>query len=115
MAVRAINVRRFTGVGADNAIGTVSTPVGKKYRLLFATAKYNTTPTQAGVTLTLDSGAGSTFDVVLNTGSANATTTVYIPTPDTVIIMPDDVLTLSAPAGGSGKTSALALYVEELF
>lgn len=115
MAVRAINVRRFTGTGSANGIGTVSTPVGKKFRLLFATAKYSASPTQAGVSLTLDSGVSAAFDAVLNTGSANAQTTVYIPTPDTIIIMPDDVLTLTAPAGGGVITNAVAIYCEEVF
>jgi hypothetical protein len=115
MAGRIAHIKRFTGTGGQNGIGTVSTTTGTKWRLLFATAKYSASPTQAGVTLTLDSGADTAFDVVLNTGSANAQTTVYIPTPDTIIIQPDDVLTLTAPAGGGVITNAVAIYVEEVF
>lgn len=113
MAGRVASIKRLSAAGADNGIATVSSTVGKKYRFLFATAVYSASPTQAGVTLTLDSGAGSAYDAVLLSGSANATTTILQPTNE-IIINSDDVLTLTAPAGGSGKTSGIAMYLEEI-
>lgn len=113
MAGRAVTLKRFDGAGSNNAIGTCSTDLGKRWRFLFATVAYNSSPTQTGVTLTLDSGKGSAYDCILLTGSANALNTPLFPTGE-LIIERDDVLTLSAPAGGSGKTSGLTMYCEEV-
>ena len=104
-------VDRHSDESAANTAISVSTPTGLPRKLLFATAKYSAAPTQAGVTTEVDSGAGATYDAVLNTGTANAQTTVYIPGGD-VTIASDDAIKVTAPAGGAGITAAVAVYTQ---
>lgn len=77
------------------------------------TVKYSAAPTQAGVTTELDSGIGSAYDTTLNTGTANAQNTVYIPG-DAVKYGKDDSIRVTAPAGGAGITSSISIYTEGL-
>lgn len=104
---------RTSGASAANTAKTVSTPADRQRQLLFVTCKYSAAPTQAGVTTTLNSGAGTAYDAVLNTGSANAQTTVYVPS-GTIIVTDDDAIDVTAPAGGVGITSAIAIYTRPL-
>jgi hypothetical protein len=116
MPGRVVTLKRFTGTTSGaNGIGTASTSggLGKKYRLLSVFTAYSAAPTQAGVTVTLNSGAGAGFDVVLNTGTANARYTNYIPGGE-LIIGPDDQIDVSAPAGGGVITNSTTIYCEEL-
>jgi hypothetical protein len=50
---------------------------------------------------------------VLNTGTANARYTNYIPGGE-LIIGPDDQIDVSAPAGGGVITNSTTIYCEEL-
>ena len=100
---------RTVGTSGANTAQTVNTPAEGPLLLLFVTCKYSAAPTQAGVTVTLNSGVGAAYDAELNAGSANAQTTVYAPT-GRIIIAPDDVLDVLAPAGGAGITSTIAIY-----
>ena len=103
-------VIRTVGTSGANTAQTVSTPaIGESQQLLFYTVKYSAAPTQTGVVGTLNSGAGAGYDAALNTGSANALTTVYLPD-GVVILAPDDVLDVLAPAAGGAVTSAVAIY-----
>lgn len=104
---------RTTAQSGANAAQTVSTPTGDVRRLLFVTVKYSGAPTHAGVTVTLNSGAGSAYDTLLATGSANAQNTLYIPDEE-ILILSDDVIDVAAPAGGGALTSAVAIYTETL-
>lgn len=116
MAGRVVTLKRFEGAtsGAD-AVGTASTSdgLGKKWRLVFVTTAYDGTPTQTGVTVTLNSGAGAAFDCVLSTGAANARYTTFIPSSE-LIFGPDDQIDVSAPAGGGSLKSSSAIYCEEV-
>ena len=105
-------VLRISDTSSANSALTVSVEGFHGRRLLHVTAKYSASPTQAGVTTELDSGAGSGFDATLNTGSANAQSTSWVPqTP--VFIGSDDAIKVTEPAGGSGVTASVAVYVEE--
>jgi len=85
---------------------------GNPYRLVSVSVTYSATPTQAGVTTALDSGAGSGYDTTLNTGSANAQYTTYTPAGD-FVLGAGDGLAVTAPAGGSGITASVAIYLED--
>lgn len=98
--------------GSANA-STALTVAGLSGRsLLMVTAVYSGSPTQAGVTTALDSGAGSAYDSTLNTGTANATTTNYLPTVP-IPIGRDDAIVITAPSGGGGITASITAYTEE--
>ena len=104
-------VERLSEASGTNASKSLSTPTGKSRRLIFATVKYSASPTQSGVTFDLDSGAGAAYDANLNTGSSNAQSSVFIPSDD-LIICDDDVIKVTAPAGGAGITSQITIYTE---
>lgn len=106
----------YYGTGAANSADTLTTTaVGahKSQRLAYVTCAYSNTPTQAGVTVTLDSGLGAGFDTLFTTGSANARYTVYLPDGD-IYLKPGDALAIAAPAGGSGLTASITVVVEEV-
>lgn len=114
MAGRVVTLKRFAGATSGaNAIGTASTTAGKKYRLSHVCTAYSGSPTQPGVTVTLNSGVGAAFDCVLNTGTANARYTTFIPSSE-LIIAEDDMIDVSAPAGGGSLTSSSVIYCEEV-
>lgn len=107
----AISVERLSEASVANTIKSLSTPVGKPRRLVFATVKYSAAPTQAGVTFDLDSGAGAAYDANLSTGSANAQSSVFIPSDD-LILCDDDIIKVTAPAGGAAITSQIVIQTE---
>jgi hypothetical protein len=107
-------VLRHTDASGANAIGTLTSPVGQDVRLLFVAVRYSAAPTQAGVTITLDSGAGAAYDTVLLTGSANAQNTVLIPAQE-MILADTDAILVTAPAGGGVITSQMSIYTEPVF
>lgn len=106
-------MERWYGTSAANQADSLSTAVTPAVmrRLVLVTCFYSASPTQAGVTVTLDSGVGSTYDTVFTTGTANAQSTVYVPSNE-LIIMPDDIIKVDAPAGGSGITSRIVITTE---
>jgi hypothetical protein len=117
MPGRVVTLKRFAGAAsAGDTIGTANTAegLGKKWRIVCVLTKYSAAPTYAaGVTVTLNSGLGAAYDTVLNTGVANAQNVAFIPSSE-LIIMPDDQIDVSAPAGGGVITSASAIYCEEV-
>ena len=104
--------RRYAETSTDNGALTMSVNPGVAFRVLDTLTSYSNTPTQAGVTQVLDSGAGAGYDGTLNTGSAKARYTAYQPT--RLSLAGDDVFKVTAPAGGSGITSSISCYVELL-
>lgn len=107
------NIERHVETGAANTSLTSSLALSFPSRVLFVTVAYSAAPTQAGVTTTLNSGAGAGYDSTLNTGSANARYTNYLPDAE-LILAEDDALDVTAPAGGAGITASIAIYVERL-
>ena len=102
-----------TDTSAANTALAVTVPSGAARRLVMVAVKYSAAPTQAGVTTELDSGIGAAYDTTLNTGTANARSTVYIPG-DAVKYGKDDSIVVTAPAGGAGITSSVSIYTEGL-
>ena len=107
-----VAVERLTNQSAADTALSVSTPVGKRRRLLFATVKYSASPTQAGVTFELDNGKGAAWDAVLETGSADAQVSIYVPANQKFELGDDDVIKVTAPAGGGVITSAISIWTE---
>ena len=106
-------VLRFSGAGAADTAATLTTPtvpVGSVWHLMHVTAVYASAVTQTGVTTTLDSELGATYDALLNTGTANATNTVYLPTPN-LMWLPGDAIVVTAPANTGGGSIAATITV----
>jgi len=103
----------WTETGADDTqLDAAFVADGNPYRIVAVSVGYSAAPTQAGVTTKLDSGAGSEFDTILNTGSANAQYTTYTPAGD-FVLGAGDGLVVSAPAGGSGIAASVSIYLED--
>lgn len=103
-------ITRHVETGSANTLLTSSVALNVPGRVVLVTVAYSAAPTQAGVTTTLDSGAGAGYDTTLNTGSANARYTVYAP--ENLVLGDDDALSVAAPAGGVGITASIAVYTE---
>jgi len=108
-------LKRTYGTGEANTSYSLSTPIGRKLLVHQVLVSYSGAPTQAGVTVNLDSGLGAGYDGVLLTGDANARYTIF-PTNllKPFIVMEDDVLTITAPAGGGVLTASITILAEEL-
>lgn len=101
---------RTVGTGTANAITAVSTPTATApFQLVAVAVAYSGSPTQAGVTVTLNSGAGAGYDTLISTGTANARYTWYQPAAP-MFLSTDDVIDVSAPAGGGSLTSSVSIY-----
>ena len=74
---------------------------------------YSAAPTQAGISVTLNSGAGAGYDTLIASGAANARYTVYVPDEE-ILLKEDDVVDVLAPAGGGVITSSISIYTELL-
>ena len=105
--------QRFTDQSGANASLALSTPTDVPLRILCVTVKYSAGPTQTGVTVELDNGAGAAWDTLLSTGSANAQNTVYFPD-GKLTIADGDALKVTAPAAGGAITSSISMYAEVL-
>lgn len=104
---------RVVGTSAANTAQTVSSAPGtERTRVSLITVAYSAAPTQAGVTVTVNSGAGAEYDCPIDTGAANARYYKFLPSAD-LFINADDVLDVTAPAGGAGITSSIAIYTGE--
>lgn len=89
---------------------TVSTPAGSIRKILFVTVKYTANAT-VNVTITLNSGAGSDRDTVLDTIALSAGTDgKYVPSAP-LIISDDDTIDVFAPLL-SLETSSVVIYSE---
>ena len=95
---------------ADTLTGTV--PGGRALKLASTSTTYSGSPTQAGVTTTINSVNGAGYDTLLNTSTANGKYNVYSPSSD-IWVVPGDSVDVAAPAGGSGQTAAIVIILEE--
>jgi hypothetical protein len=92
----------------------VVTAAGLKRRVLFATIAYSATVTLS-VTITLLSALGAAWNTVLASVVFSAQTGgVWVPPHSEFVIAPNDQIQVTAPAGGGGVTSAIAIYSEIL-
>lgn len=115
-----LHVLRYTGTGVANqadALNTGTAPaaavhgLGGVRRVVYAACTYSASPTQAGVTFSIDSGAGTGFDTTLSTGSANAQYNVYSPDEE-ILLFSDDEFLVSAPAAGGVITASIIVVLE---
>ena len=109
------SLKTFSGKGKANTALSVSTEVGSRYLVHQVVVSYSANPTQTGVVVSLDSGLGADYDAVLSTDDANvrySTFSEYLIKP--FIVMENDILTVTAPAGGAGITSAISILAEKL-
>lgn len=113
MSVQTVKLLRTNGESTDNAAQTVSTPSGDVRRIHHIFVRYSATPTHSGVTVTLNSGAGAAYDYELHASAANAETVNYVPDGD-LVIDDDDVIDVTAPAGGAGITSNISIYTSKV-
>ena len=102
------------GKGADNSADTLTAavPGAKAMKLMWSSIAYDGTATQAGVTWTINSFAGTDYDVLLSTGSANAEENLYLPDGE-VWLHPGDSVDATAPAGGAGVGAACMVVLSE--
>lgn len=99
----------FSQTSAADTVQTCSTDAAQAYRLLHTMCAYSAGPTQAGVTTTINSGIAAAYDILLDTGSANAQVTVYQPTLP-ITLAKADVIDVAAPAAGGVITSSVVIY-----
>lgn len=100
---------RISQESAANTAQTVSTETGNTRRLQMVTVRYSSSVTQ-NVTITLNAGAGASWDTLLQTiALVAATDGMWTPDED-IFILQDDVIDVLAPAGGGGITSAVSIY-----
>lgn len=104
--------RRYVETSAANTALTMAVAPGVPFRVRYAAASYSAAATQAGVTHIINSGAGAGYDNTLNTGTANARYSSYMPTDLT--LASDDSFDVTAPAGGVGITGSIVVVVELL-
>lgn len=102
---------RVVGTSLADTAQTVSTTVGKSLLLKAVHVRYSASVTQ-NVTVVLNSGAGAAYDVTLNTiAISSGTQGVYLPSVP-IPIAADDVVDVTAPAGGGVITSSIAIYAD---
>jgi hypothetical protein len=108
-------VIRYSGSGTANQSDTLSSavcPEGAVQRLVCTICHYSGAVTQAGVTTSIDSGLGASFDATLNTGTANAQDTVYSPDEE-IFLLPGDAIIVAAPQGGAGDIANIVIVLEQ--
>lgn len=106
---------RYSGTGTADQTDTLSSGVpGKGYgqKVKYVTVAYSAAPTQAGVTIALDSGLGAAFDTTLFTGDANARYTFWQPDEE-MPLHGDDRIIVTAPQAGGVITASIVIVLEE--
>lgn len=104
---------RVVGTSAANAPITVFSPVTPiPLFLKFITVKYSGSQASTTVTVTVNSGAGAAYDVVVNnivlTSAVSGFWIPSFPFP----VAADDTIDVLAPAGGVGVTASVAIYAD---
>lgn len=111
-------IERWVGTSAANTAQTISTSTtdGICRRLLLVSAQYSAAPTETGVIITLNSGAGTGYDTALKTFAANTQANFWPLSTDQqmVVILPDDTIDVLAPAAGGVITSTVVIYTQRL-
>ena len=108
--------KRTIGTSAGDTAQTVSTPSGNPKRILQVLIAYSAAPTYTGTDLIIkiNSGAGAAYDTVVAVGSNNEQYKTYVPAEEPIYLFDDDVLEVTAPAGGGVITSSISIYSESI-
>jgi hypothetical protein len=110
-------IERWVGTSAANTAQTISTSVaGVARKLLWVSVYYSAAPTETGVIVTLNAGAGAGYDTPLKTFAANLQANFFplSTDPETVVILPDDAIDVLAPAAGGAITSTIIIYTQKM-
>lgn len=105
----------YYGTGTANQSDTMTTPVvaeGGSQRVLYTSVNYSGSPTQAGVTVEIDSFIAAAYDVLLQTHIANGQKNTYVGDSE-IWLLPGDAIRVSAPAGGGSLTAACLIVLEQ--
>ena len=107
-------LRRVIGTSGAAAAQTVSTTKKSPKRLLQVLIAYSAAPTYTGTSLkiTINSGAGAAYDVLLDVGANNGQYKTYLPD-GKVVLKEDDIIDVVAPSGGGAITSSISIYYDE--
>ena len=106
-------VFRAVETSAANTALSANLSLGAPAKILHAQATYNAPPTQAGVAVILDSGAGANYDSTLMAGTANSRYNNYTPEGGELQLGADDGLRITAPAGGAGIVCAVSITLKQ--
>lgn len=107
-------VVRLSQTGEANTPFTLSTPTGDLTELLAVTMKVSAGSPDGNVSIILNSGAGSAFDLIIdshNTTSSNRH--IYQPV-FPVPLLTDDVIDVVIPAVGAGLTVSVVIYTRKV-
>ncbi len=105
-------IERHSDESAANTALTVTVPTGRLRRLLLVTIKYSGAASVT-VTVTLNSGAGSTYDVLLASTALSAETDFTFTPDEETLLSDDDAIDVLAPAV-VGVTSAITVVTRVL-
>jgi hypothetical protein len=101
-----------SGQSTANAQLVVSTATGLKRRILYVTIQYSAVVT-VNVTVVLVSALGAAWNTTLGAPAFAANqSALWAPPHGRFVLAPGDQLQVTAPAGGGGITSAIAIYDE---
>lgn len=107
-------LERTYGTSGAASADTLTSPTAELRRLKYVTVAYSGSPTQAGVTVEIDSGLGAGYDSTLLTGAANARYSAFVPAENVIMILDGDAIRVSVPSGGGALTASIVIVLEDV-
>ena len=112
-------LKRTAGKTVANTLTTFETTEGSARELLLVTVAFNepgqssVSPSYVGTDLQvrINSGAGSEYDIVLQTGTSNERYFSYVPA-SPIVLMDDDHIDVVVPGVGSGIVGAVTIITK---
>ena len=117
---RTTRLAKESGTGVNNAeADSLLTALAVTKRLLYVTVSYSANPTYtASVTVTLDSGLGTVFDIgtsdPLFVSATDGLQDIFFQPSYDLILASNDQLTVTAPDGGGAIVVSIAVVWEQL-
>lgn len=107
--------KRTSGQSDADTSKSVSTSGNSVRELVQVLVTYSASPTYTGSNLTVevDSGLGTAYDGVLQSGTSNARYFQYTPS-NRPVIFADDEVKVTAPGGGGVITSTITIITKEV-
>ena len=104
--------KRYDESAANTSLA-LSTATGKPKRVLWVSTKYSAN-VSVDVTIEIDNGLGATYDTTIETISLIAARNGFWLPDGELWIDRDDIVKVTAPAGGAAVTSTIVIaYMEE--